>query len=100
MLHYLCTLKDWLPRASWDQRPIAETAWIILRDVYVRPDFVLNHAPQTIAIVCIFISFEALSMRVTNVRDWCRILYDDTNREHILSVSKQLLHCIYDEQES
>lgn len=99
MLHYLCTLKDWLPRSCSQQRPIAETAWIILRDVYVRPDFVLKHAPQTIALVCIFITLQALSVRVPNVRDWYRILYDGANREHICSLSHQLLHCVYDEQE-
>ncbi|CAB4069496.1 CCNQ [Lepeophtheirus salmonis] len=52
LLHYLKTLKDWIPIQTWSNFPIASTAWSLLQDFYHDP-FLLECGPSKVALSCI-----------------------------------------------
>ncbi|XP_053453248.1 cyclin-Q-like [Nycticebus coucang] len=63
LLHYLLSLKNWLNRCSWQQTPIAITAWALLRDSY-HGALCLRFRAQHIAVAVLFLALQVYGVDV------------------------------------
>uniref|UniRef100_A0A914W0W4 Cyclin-Q n=1 Tax=Plectus sambesii TaxID=2011161 RepID=A0A914W0W4_9BILA len=98
LLHYLVTLKHWLSPSAWERSPLAETAWTLLRDAYARPDWVTAHSPQTVAIICLNLALRIHSVDFPLAPEWYRILHSEMTSKKLITLSKELLCKLYEEQ--
>ncbi|BES97471.1 Cyclin, N-terminal domain [Nesidiocoris tenuis] len=68
MLHYLMTLRSWLPKTIWDSTPLCQASFSFLQDFYHDPA-ILDYKPQLVAIACIFLAIQCYGVEIPGARD-------------------------------
>jgi len=68
LLHYLKTLKTWLPGDTWSKVPIAQASSAFLQDIYHSPS-VLDFSPQAIALGSLYLTFQCYGVDIPFVKE-------------------------------
>jgi len=63
LLHYLTSVRDWLPQKDWNTFPIPRTAWSLLQDLYHDP-FVLGCDASVVALGVLQITLEIYGVQL------------------------------------
>nr|ACO15758.1 Cyclin-related protein FAM58A [Caligus clemensi] len=99
LLQYLKTLKEWLSPQTWNNIPIATSAWKFIQDFYHDP-FLLDSQGPPVALAVIHLTLKIYSVEVDYFKkeeDWMRILYGKADMREIDEITSQILKVYEDE---
>ncbi|XP_014257477.1 cyclin-Q-like isoform X2 [Cimex lectularius] len=68
LLHYLATLRTWIPKGTWDAVPICQASLAFLQDLHHSPT-VIEHQVQHLALACIHLAIQTYGVVVPAVKE-------------------------------
>lgn len=95
MLHYLKTIKSWLPKAIWDSVPLSQASMAFLQDFH-HDSAILEHPPQLIAIACIQMAMQCYGVDLPYIKEtdesaWYLLLYKNVKKDDIWNIIDTLI---------
>lgn len=98
LLHYLESLREWIPLDKRKHVPVPETCWHILRDI-LHTDILLRYRPQEIAISLIYLVFMCYGIKVPfndiAQKCWWKALDEKISRSLIIKIIEEMI-CVYE----
>jgi len=97
LLHYLKSLRDWLPEETWNKFPIAKTSWSLLQDAFHDQIVVLDTQPSELALACIQLALQTYGVQVPMTSEsyehkaWFKVFNSATSKDKIWDILTRIM---------
>ncbi|XP_061407985.1 cyclin-Q isoform X1 [Lethenteron reissneri] len=97
LLYYLTSLRNWMGTWAWERAgPLAETAWALLSDSYLRGGAILRHRAQHVAAAALYLALECRGTEVPGNREartswWQALCEEDLSYEVLNAIVCELI---------
>jgi len=97
LLHYLKSLRDWIPEETWDKYPIAKTSWALLQDAYHDQIIVMESDPSELSLACIQLAFQTYGVQVPMTseshehKSWFKVFNSTTSKDKIWDLLTRIM---------
>jgi len=87
-------LRDWFPTEFEGNPDLDRVAAMLLQDLYVQPEFIVNHRPKTIAVLVISMAFTALKLDIPD-EAWVPTLNSSLEISKLQRLKTKVLEEVY-----
>jgi len=97
LLHYLKSLRDWMPEETWDKFPLAKTSWALLQDAFHDQAIVLETDPSELSLACIQLALQTYGVQVPMTSEsppnisWFMVFNSTTSKEKIWDILTRIM---------